>query len=54
MKCVHGAMAALCHGGVSEDPPEVDVLGTQCFTVGGRDQSSLGKSGCRLERLCVD
>lgn len=55
MKCVHGAMAALCHVAFSRDPPEMGVLGTQCFmVVGGRDQSSLGKMGCRLERLFAD
>lgn len=48
MKCVHEAMAALCHAVVSEDPPAVGSLGTQCFTVaGGRDESRLGKFGCR-------
>lgn len=55
MKYVHGAMAALCHIEVTEDPPEMGVLGIQCFTMAlGRDQSRLGKLDYRLERLFAD
>jgi hypothetical protein len=44
MKCVHEAMGALCHVVVSEDPPAMERLGTQCFTVAGRrNESRLGK-----------
>lgn len=40
MKCVHEARATLCHVVVSEGPPAMGSLGTQCFTVaGGRDKS---------------
>lgn len=48
MRCVHKAMAALCRAVVSEDPPAVGTLGTQCFIVAGWGSLAAGRRGCWL------